>query len=317
MRILVLCKKRKYIDENGNYRHRKQGYKGSWSIELWREELQRQADSFWYGWGYGEKYGYEWDVMMPLPEVIEKYYPNPDVILVIGYEYYPNFNDIKNILKVNIAGDYNKGLKIAGCVKHYNLHKYDISFGYSTVIRDHLKETNVGKYQYILPFGVNTSIYKKDENAIKDIDVSAFYGKNINVYPLRQKIQKMILKMDIVSWTQKAFFYNGINVINRSKISIDCNTKYKFVNPRTAAILACGTFLLSDWRDDLEKFGFVDGQHLVSFDSLEDLKDKIYYYLEHEDEREEIALNGMNFVRENYNDTVVTKNFLDTIEKHL
>lgn len=59
------------------------------------------------------------------------------------------------------------------------------------------------------------------------------------------------------------------------------------------------------------------GYHLVMFDSLEDLKDKTLYYLEHEDEREEIAYNGMNFVRKNYNNTKRVERLINIINKHL
>ena len=315
MKLLILCNRRKYM-ENGKFRHWGKGYRGSWHEEFFREEIARLTDSFSYGWGYDEDKDWTWEGNLPLPEIIEKYY-KPDVILTNDLINYPNFNDVKNILKVHRSGDYHKNFNEEGSDQHYRQSVYDISFGYSTSIKNHLKENNVGKYQYVMPFGANTNMYKKDKNAIKDIDVSAFYGANESIYPLRKKIVWMIQDMDVVFWSKRIFFDNAIDIIHRSKICIDCNFRFKFVNPRITETLSCGSFLLTDWCDDLDKLGYIDGHHLVSFDSLDDLKDKILYYLENEDEREEIALNGMDFVRENYNDTVLAKKFIDIIRKHI
>lgn len=67
------------------------------------------------------------------------------------------------------------------------------------------------------------------------------------------------------------------------------------VNVRTFEILSCGGFQLVDSRKAIKDL-FVDNQELVTFDSMDDLKSKIDYYLLHEKERGEIALNGMNKV---------------------
>jgi spore maturation protein CgeB len=78
--------------------------------------------------------------------------------------------------------------------------------------------------------------------------------------------------------------------------------------------MACGTFVLADKPEDLDNFGYIDGKHLVIYNDLKDLKDKIRYYLEHEYEREEIAKNGMKFVRENFNNDVITSMMLSKIK---
>jgi len=310
MKILVYGNRRKY---NG-YGH---GYKGSWYEELWREELARSTDSFFYGWGYGEKYGYEWDGEITLQEIIEKYY-KPDVILTNGLNKIQDFNDIKNILKIHIAGDfYENGRNLSNYYRHFNHHAFDISFGYSTSTRDFLRKNNVGKYQYILPFAVDTNIYRKKSDIPKEIDVSTFWGASDKIYPLRRKITRMIWKMDVISWITRIYFEEAVDLTNKSKIVINCNFKFKFITPRTPETLACGTFLLTDNCDDLKKFGYIDGYHLVTFDSLDDLKDKIYYYLENEDEREEIAQNGMDLVRENYNNVNRVNKFIDIVNKHI
>ena len=56
-------------------------------------------------------------------------------------------------------------------------------------------------------------------------------------------------------------------------------------------VLGCGGFLLTDNREDLPET-LIPGRHLETYDSPEEACEKIRYYLEHEDEREEIARNG-------------------------
>lgn len=63
-------------------------------------------------------------------------------------------------------------------------------------------------------------------------------------------------------------------------------------NPRTFEIAACGTLLMSDNREDLAQF-YTPGVEIVTYDSAQDMADKMDYYLAHEDERRQIALRGL------------------------
>ena len=64
--------------------------------------------------------------------------------------------------------------------------------------------------------------------------------------------------MPINPWIKNVFFYNAVNITTRSKISINSNSRFKFVNPRVTEVMSCGTFLLTDYNDDLKKFDFND-----------------------------------------------------------
>ncbi len=63
-------------------------------------------------------------------------------------------------------------------------------------------------------------------------------------------------------------------------------------NPRTFEISASATLQLTDIREDLAQF-YVPGHEIVTYDSPEDLANKANYYLEHEEERQAIALRGL------------------------
>lgn len=63
-------------------------------------------------------------------------------------------------------------------------------------------------------------------------------------------------------------------------------------NPRTFEICACGTLQLTDTRDDLARF-YKPGEEIETYNSQQELLEKIEFYLTHEKERREIALRAL------------------------
>ena len=63
------------------------------------------------------------------------------------------------------------------------------------------------------------------------------------------------------------------------------------LNARAFEIAGCGGFQLLDWRPALRDL-FIDGEELVSFRSMADLREKIDHYLAHDAERNAIADRG-------------------------
>ncbi|MDQ0874557.1 spore maturation protein CgeB [Paenibacillus sp. V4I3] len=96
------------------------------------------------------------------------------------------------------------------------------------------------------------------------------------------------------------------NLINQSKIVINNHRSYDdstlfnrnsnklpavSINPRTFEISACCAFQLSDVRQELHRYYEV-GKEIETYSSPTELIEKIDYYLNHEDERHEIARRG-------------------------
>jgi len=84
------------------------------------------------------------------------------------------------------------------------------------------------------------------------------------------------------------------------------------VNVRTFEIAAAGGFQLIDWRPGLAQL-FVDGEELVSFKNMDDLKNKIDYYLNHEQERLRIAEQGMHRAHQDHTYEKRLKILLETV----
>lgn len=77
-------------------------------------------------------------------------------------------------------------------------------------------------------------------------------------------------------------------------------------------VLGCGGFLLTNYQAEIPYY-FKEGEDLVCFDGLEELCEKVGYYLEHEEERKRIAWNGYHKVREKHSYIERIHTILDTV----
>ncbi len=101
-----------------------------------------------------------------------------------------------------------------------------------------------------------------------------------------------------VSTEETVKIYNGgkINLnLHSSTYHEGIHPDGDFANPRTFEIAACGGFQLVDERSELAEL-FNAGEEVITFNSIGDLKEKITYYLKHEDERKSIAQKGQERV---------------------
>ena len=74
-----------------------------------------------------------------------------------------------------------------------------------------------------------------------------------------------------------------VNAINSYKIHFNKNIADD-INYRTFETTGCGTFLLTNYTPGLEKL-FDIGKEIVVYNDLNDLDNKVKYYLENEEER--------------------------------
>ena len=127
----------------------------------------------------------------------------------------------------------------------------------------------------------------------------ALWGPGWDVLPptssLRACIRGAHTQPDI--WTK---IYSASKIV----LSIHyCDSENGFpvhqASPRVFEAMACGAFVLTDRQKDVLSL-FKDGEHLVTFSDDVDLDRKIAYYLEHADEREQIAHAGRQEVLKNH-----------------
>jgi hypothetical protein len=292
----------------------------NWSHQLFRNEIGKQHDVVYYGDGYPNYISYK-----PIPEVVKEN-GGFDLILTYGLRYTEPFlgiGDITNIPKAHIAVDYfPKGGGGGTYERNHQLFerdKYDLYFGVVGDIVKNLEKNGVCKIAFLLPFSIDINLYRKYiDFKQKQFDVFAVFTTRDDIYPNRDKVHSLINQMpNIKTFTKTVQHEEYIEKINRSKICITSNNKFKSLSIKYYEVMACGSMLLADEPEDLNELGFINGIHLVIYKDLDDLKEKIYFYLTNEKMLKTISNQGMEFVRENHNNSVRVQQMTKIIQEQL
>ena len=82
-------------------------------------------------------------------------------------------------------------------------------------------------------------------------------------------------------------------IFYRSKINLNVSLRsiQTGIPLRVMDILGAGGFCITNYQTEIEEY-FENGVDIVWYEDIEDLINKVAYYLEHDEEREAIALNG-------------------------
>ncbi|MBA4494479.1 glycosyltransferase [Paenactinomyces guangxiensis] len=86
-------------------------------------------------------------------------------------------------------------------------------------------------------------------------------------------------------------------------------------NNRTFEIAACRAFQLTTWRRDLDRL-YVPDKEMASFRTLKELREKIHYYLKHDDERERMAVKAYQRTLRDHTYYVRLRYLLHLLENH-
>lgn len=164
-----------------------------------------------------------------------------------------------------------------------------------------------------LTYGADTNAFYKLPKVPKKYEVT-FDGNIIPWIHYHRFFMLLYLKLrGRAVYYPKTTYLEHNQIYNQTKILLNRSPLGGW-NLRVFESLSSGSLLLTDRpTNGMEKI-FIDKKHLVYFDSLSDLKNKIDYYLTHEKEREEIAKNGNLFVTKNYTWNVLLKQMVETFK---
>jgi len=165
----------------------------------------------------------------------------------------------------------------------------------------------IGKNAFYLPEACMPKWHKKVD--LTD-DEKKYYGCDIttagNIYYFRAIILENLMKRyDVKLWgsiprwvtlnVRDVFMGKNVTEIEKSKAfngaKIVLNTfqgEVEGVNQRFFEIAGCGGFQICEHRDEVSSF-FEIGREIVTFNDLNDLHEKVKYYLSHPEERKKIA----------------------------
>lgn len=90
-------------------------------------------------------------------------------------------------------------------------------------------------------------------------------------------------------------------IFNRSKINLNITIRsiQTGLSQRVWDVLGCGGFLLTNYQMEIPEYLEI-GKDLECFENAAELKEKVAYYLEHEEERIEIVKHGYETVKSKY-----------------
>lgn len=111
----------------------------------------------------------------------------------------------------------------------------------------------------------------------------------------KDMLRNVRIKPWVDYWTEmpKVFHLSKIN-LNITSRSIETG-----IPQRIWDIMAVGGFCLTNYQEEIEDH-FVVGRDLEVYHDMDELMDKVGYYLKHEDKRIRIAMNGYKLVREKH-----------------
>ena len=96
-------------------------------------------------------------------------------------------------------------------------------------------------------------------------------------------------------------FEQYLSAIYNSSINLALEGKGEFTFRHLEILASCSFMICQNSINELElPLPIVDGKHLVTFESKEDLIEKINFYLKNNSLRNEIALNGRKVLEEHY-----------------
>uniref|UniRef100_A0A6M3KJ62 Putative glycosyltransferase n=1 Tax=viral metagenome TaxID=1070528 RepID=A0A6M3KJ62_9ZZZZ len=276
-------------------------------------EFEKHHDVIWWG---PLRDGY--DESRPITDVVNEH--KPDILFKYGFRmpFEIDMDKVK-IPKTIYLVDYFPAFKnYAGCKQQYYEYlkkvQFDVVFVPVTYMVNYVYRTRITSHPVIMPFSVNTDYFKKMDIK-KTIDVSAMFIIRDDVYPNRRMVVEAISRMNIRSYLKKICMKDYLVTLNASRIFVTSNNIFGSLSMKYTECMSCGTFMLADKPEDLEEFGYKDGKHLVIYKDINDMKNKINYYLENEEEREKIAKKGMDFVRKNYSNKATVIRFTDYIKR--
>ncbi len=94
---------------------------------------------------------------------------------------------------------------------------------------------------------------------------------------------------DLKIFIDKAQHENYIDKINDSRVCITGNNKFKSLSIKYVEILACGWFIILINQKISIELGYVNNRHLSLYDDLNDLGQKIRFFIKNDDLRNSIS----------------------------
>jgi len=177
---------------------------------------------------------------------------------------------------------------------------------------------NAGMRQvHFLPCACDSDVFRKIEMSEKE---RCFYGSDISFVgdsnDRREEVLGALVDYNMKIWgtvwkKSKLRSYSPVKrnvlpdelnkIYNNSKININIHHMQSVygTNSRTFEIASSGGFQLTDYKSDIRNL-FKINSEIVCYEDINELREKVKYYLKHDAEREKIAISGMERSRRDH-----------------
>jgi len=226
----------------------------------------------------------------------------PDVLFSIFFD--ENHDPLKEIISKISKTTPTKTINWF-CDSHYRYPNFDSKWApfldhcvtTSTLAMEWYKRDGFGNKVIKSQWGFSPK-YKHMPWMEKDIPVSFVgqpHGDRRQVID-RLRVHGIPVQVYGTGWGKRLSFDEMIQMFNRSKINLNlnngCDARAKQIKGRNFEVPGCGGFLLTGSAENLSDY-YLFNKEIGVYGSESDMIEKIRYYLEHNEEREQIAKAGM------------------------
>jgi hypothetical protein len=197
--------------------------------------------------------------------------------------------------------------------KKYAKNSTFASATFSDVVSEFLHENPLS---FWMTQGIDSNIFKP-KTIHKDIDI--FFAGTRDSHREKMVDTFRAKGLNIVcygrGWENPPIFHNDlVQFYQKSKIVLNICRGGSGFSIRVFQVLGSGSFLLSDYCEDLEKV-FTKGVHMEWSSDIGILADQAMYYLSNKSHREDIEKNGCKFTHKEKNWMVLMEQLIDKVKE--
>lgn len=246
---------------------------------------------------------------------------HPDYVVWVSWQY--------DILPATFEAIRKEGAVVIGFFfdddwRFENYSKWWIPYLDYVVTHGH---TSVAKYEAlgsrVIPAMLNTgaSVEVDWENLKEKYDVSFVGSKFSDRAAWLTALQERNIPVAAfgAGWGGYVSFEDMLDTFTTSKINLNFSGTYfqaLHMKGRIFQVCLAGGFLLTEYAPEIENY-FVIDKEIVCFQDIDELTDKLHYYINHEDERRAIAKAGWERARKEYSSSAITADIFRQIEEDL
>lgn len=170
----------------------------------------------------------------------------------------------------------------------------------------------------LFPHAVRAPLYQ-DPLPQKGKDVAMIGRLDGDQYSYRRACVKTIQALDVSTndFSRYYEYAEMAELYRESKIGLNVSRDdhLQDANLRCFEVMGGGALLMTPTPSELSKLGLVDGEHFVGYTSVDDLSEKVEYYLNQDNEREEIARRGREVTLNRFTYDGWAKRLIDRIRE--